>query len=85
MKDADRCCGCGGTFSAVYYELARKINDAKIDNIEATGMDYVVAGCSACRMHINDGLNHRNSQVKFLHTAEIIDKAYEAGRKEGKI
>ncbi len=85
MKDADRCCGCGGTFSAVYYELSRKINDAKVDNIEATGMDYAVAGCSACRMHITDGLNQRNSRVKFLHTAEIIEKAYEAGRKERKV
>ncbi len=82
MKEADRCCGCGGTFSAVYYELSRKINDVKINNIEATGMDYVTAGCSSCRMHITDGLNQRNSRVKFLHTAEIIDKAYEAGQKE---
>ena len=84
MKDPDRCCGSGGTFSAVYYDLSRKINDVKIDNIEATGMDYTIAGCSACRMHIADGLSQRNSHVKFLHTAEIINMAYEAGKKEGK-
>ena len=84
MQDADRCCGCGGSFSAVYYDLSRQINDKKIDSIEATGMDYAVAGCSACRMHIADGLSQRNSPVKFLHTAEIIDMAYEAGKKEGK-
>ncbi len=81
MKDADRCCGAGGTFSAVYYELSRKINDWKLDNAEATGMDYVVAGCSACRMHITDGLSQRNSKMKVLHTAEVVAMAYEAGRK----
>ena len=84
MKDADRCCGAGGTFSAVYYELSRKINDKKLDNVQATGMEYVVTGCSACRMHIADGLSQRNSPVKVLHTAEVVAMAYEAGEKEGK-
>ncbi|WP_094607214.1 Lactate utilization protein A [Sporomusa silvacetica DSM 10669] len=84
MKDADRCCGAGGTFSAVYYELSRKINDKKLDNIEATDMKYVVVGCSSCRMHITDGLSQRNSPIQVLHTAEIIDMAYAAGEKEGK-
>lgn len=82
MKDADRCCGAGGTFSAVYYELSRKINDKKLDNVEATGMEYVVTGCSACRMHITDGLSQRNSPVQVLHTAEVVAMAYEAGEKE---
>lgn len=81
MKDADRCCGAGGTFSAVYYELSRKINDVKLDNVEATGMEYVVTGCPACRMHINDGLSQRSSSVKVLNTAEVIAMAYDAGRK----
>lgn len=84
MKDANRCCGAGGSFSAVYYELSRKINDKKLENIEDTGMDYLVTGCSSCRMHITDGLTQRNSTVKVLHTAEVIQMAYEAGRKEGK-
>jgi glycolate oxidase iron-sulfur subunit len=84
MKDADRCCGAGGTFSAVYYELSRRINDKKLDNVEATGMEYVVTGCSACRMHISDGLSQRNSQVKVLHTAEVVALAFDAGKKEEK-
>jgi len=82
MKDANRCCGAGGSFSASYYELSRKINDKKLDNAEATGMDYLVTGCSSCRMHITDGLSQRGSNLKVLHTAEVIDMAYAAGRKE---
>jgi len=82
MKDADRCCGAGGTFSATYYELSRQINDKKLDNAEATGMEVLVTGCSSCRMHITDGLCQRGSTMKVLHTAEVIDMAYAAGRKE---
>ncbi len=82
MKHADRCCGAGGSFSASYYELSRKINDKKLDNAETTGMDYLITGCSSCRMHITDGLSQRDSGMKVLHTAEVIDMAYAAGRKE---
>lgn len=85
MQDANRCCGAGGSFSAVYYELSRRINDKKLDNIEDTGMNYLVTGCSSCRMHITDGLIQRNSSVKVLHTAEVINMAYEASRKGGKV
>lgn len=83
MKDANRCCGAGGSFSAVYYELSRHINDMKLDNAANTGTDYCITGCSSCRMHITDGLTQRHSPMKVLHTAEIISMAYEAGRKEG--
>lgn len=82
MTDANRCCGAGGSFSAVYYEVSRKINDKKLDNAEATGAKYLVTGCSSCRMHITDGLSQRNSDMKVLHTAELINMAYEVGGKE---
>ena len=76
MKDAAKCCGAGGTFSMAYYDIARKINDWKLDNVETTAANILATGCSACRMHITDGLGQRASRVQVLHTAEIIAKAY---------
>ena len=76
MKDAAKCCGAGGTFSMAYYDVARNINDWKLDNAENTGADILATGCSACRMHITDGLGQRGSHLRVLHTAEIIAKAY---------
>ena len=76
MKDAAKCCGAGGTFSMVYYDISRKINDWKLDNAEQTGAEILATGCSACRMHITDGLGQRASGMRVLHTAEIIAKAY---------
>ncbi len=76
MKNADRCCGCAGTFSAVHYDLSREINDDKIANIRTTEAEIVATGCSACRMHIEDGLSRNGlSNVRVLHTAQIIAKA----------
>ncbi|WP_371360941.1 (Fe-S)-binding protein [Sporomusa malonica] len=76
MKDAAKCCGAGGTFSMAYYDVSRTINDWKLDNAEKTGANILATGCSACRMHITDGLGQRQSRMKVLHTAEIIAKAY---------
>ncbi|MDR2573721.1 MAG: (Fe-S)-binding protein [Desulfovibrio sp.] len=76
MADADRCCGCAGTFSAHYYELSRRINDDKIDSIARTKADLTVTGCSACRMHIDDGLSQRGVPCKTLHTAELVARGY---------
>lgn len=76
MKDAAKCCGAGGTFSMAYYDIARTINDWKLDNAEKTGAGILATGCSACRMHITDGLGQRGSGMRVLHTAEIIAQAY---------
>jgi len=76
MKDASTCCGCAGAFSATNYELSCKINSHKIDNIISTKANVVATGCSACRMHIADGLQRHGQDVTVLHTAQILAKAY---------
>lgn len=83
MKDANKCCGAGGTFSMAYYELSRQINDVKLDQAEKTGASVLATGCSACRMHMNDGLSQREGKLEIKHTAEIIAAAYRAGVKGG--
>lgn len=84
MPEADKCCGCGGTFSMMYYELSRRINDRKLDNATSTGAEVLLTGCPACRMHITDGLTQRHSDMQVLHTIELLDQAYQAGDKGGK-
>lgn len=84
MHDADKCCGCGGSFSAVFYDISRKINDEKLDNAERTHADVLATGCPACRMHITDGLGQRHSKMKVRHPIEILADAYDAAEKEGK-
>lgn len=76
MHDADRCCGCAGTFSATNYELSSRINDNKISNIRETGAEAVISGCSACNMHIQDGLRRNNVRATAMHTAQFLAEAY---------
>lgn len=82
MSQPDTCCGSGGAFSLYHYDLATKVNDKKIEDIGQTGAEYVVTGCSACRMHMMDGLYRHNVSMQSIHTAELLDMAYREAEKE---
>ena len=81
MKDCDRCCGSGGSFSLANYELSRQINDKKVTNIANTKADIVATSCGTCRMHIQDGILQNNMNQDVVHTVQLLDRAYKAGKK----
>lgn len=71
MPEADRCCGCGGSFTLTHYDLSRKIGQRKRDNILATGAKTVSAGCPACMMQISNMLALNEDEVAVKHVVEI--------------
>ncbi len=76
MKEADRCCGNGGTFSLDYRETSMKIASRKVKNIENSRADYLVTGCSACIMQLSEALHiAQDDHIKTIHTLELIDMA----------
>jgi L-lactate dehydrogenase complex protein LldE len=72
LENADVCCGFGGTFSVKYPEISMAILDNKIEAIEKSGADAVVACDASCLMQIGGRLSRINSKVKPLHIAEIL-------------
>ena len=71
MAEANRCCGCGGSFNLFHYDLSRVIGQRKRDNVVATGAHVVAAGCPACMMQLEDVLSHNNDPVQVKHTIQI--------------
>ncbi|MBQ9406649.1 MAG: (Fe-S)-binding protein [Desulfovibrio sp.] len=71
MAEADRCCGCGGSFNLFHYDFSRKIGQRKRDNVVATGASIVAAGCPACMMQLEDVLSHNKDAVRVKHTVEL--------------
>ncbi|GBG56401.1 glycolate oxidase iron-sulfur subunit [Sporomusaceae bacterium FL31] len=80
MKDCDRCCGSGGSFSLANYDLSRQINDKKVANIANTKADIVATSCGTCRMHIQDGILQNDMNQDVVHTVQLLDRAYKAGK-----
>jgi L-lactate dehydrogenase complex protein LldE len=72
MPASDECCGFGGSFSVRLPEVSTAILDRKLSNLEASGAGCLVACDAGCLMQIRGGLSRRNSPLRALHLAEVI-------------
>jgi len=74
MVDSDACCGFGGEIVLDYPELSNSVMQRKLDNIEATGVDTVIANCTPGILQLRGGLDKRKSNIKVMHSAELLAK-----------
>ncbi len=75
MRDAQRCCGGGGSFSFYNYDLSKQISRRKVENIEATAASVVITGCPGCMLQMKDQLGQKGSPVKVKHLIQVVDAA----------
>lgn len=71
MPEADRCCGCGGSFNLFHYDISRQIGQRKRDNVLASKAQIVATGCPACMMQLEDALSQNRDAVQVKHTVEL--------------
>ncbi|SCL46202.1 glycolate oxidase iron-sulfur subunit [Micromonospora citrea] len=72
LPSAAACCGAAGTYSLLRPRESRRILDAKLDEIEAAGVDLVVAVNPGCLRQLRTGLRRRRSAVRAVHLAELL-------------
>jgi L-lactate dehydrogenase complex protein LldE len=72
LESSDSCCGFGGTFSVKYADISCAILQEKLNSIERSGAQYVIANDSSCLMQIAGGLSRAGSSVKTMHLAELL-------------
>ena len=57
MAEANRCCGCGGSFTLTHYDISQQIGQKKRDSIVPQGPTSSPRGCPACMMQLSDMLH----------------------------
>jgi len=72
LPGADECCGFGGSFAVRLPAVSTAILDKKLDNVEKTGADCLVACDAGCLMQMGGGLSRRHSRVRARHLAEVL-------------
>jgi L-lactate dehydrogenase complex protein LldE len=72
LKDADVCCGFGGTFAVKYGELSGAIVDRKADRVVESGARTLVAGDLGCLLNMAGKLSRRGITTEVRHVAEIL-------------
>ena len=72
MQGTEECCGFGGTFCVKYEELSTTMVDSKVDNIQGSGSEVLLAADMGCLMNIAGRLKRRDLPVKVYHIAEVL-------------
>ncbi len=71
MADSEKCCGMGGSFNLIHYDISSKIGNMKKENIEATHCHTIATSCPACMMQISDMLSKGKGGIKVKHPVEL--------------
>ena len=72
MRDADVCCGFGGTFCVKYPDISNALVGKKAANIAATGADLLLAGDLGCLMNMAGKLSRNGVPIAARHVAEVL-------------
>jgi len=78
LEHAENCCGFGGLFSIKYPHISGGILQEKIDNINRSGADLIVASDIGCLMHIGGGLSRQSAHARTMHLAELLARQTES-------
>jgi L-lactate dehydrogenase complex protein LldE len=75
LTETGDCCGFGGVFSVEHPEISSAMLDRKINNLEASGAEVVVACDAGCVTNINGGLHRKRKTLRAVHIADLLGKA----------
>jgi glycolate dehydrogenase iron-sulfur subunit len=69
-REGHLCCGSAGTYNMLQPEIAARLRDRKVVNLERTKADMVAAGNLGCMTQIASGTG-----LPVVHTVELLDWA----------
>jgi glycolate oxidase iron-sulfur subunit len=70
VPEGHLCCGSAGTYNILQPEIAKRLRDRKVGNIERLAPDVIAAGNIGCITQIAAG-----TAIPVVHTVELIDWA----------
>ena len=70
-REGHLCCGSAGTYNILQPEIAGRLRDRKVKNIEATGAEVIATGNIGCITQIASA-----TKTPVLHTVELLDWAW---------
>jgi len=77
VPEGHLCCGSAGTYNILQPEIATKLRDRKIANIQSTNPQVIATGNIGCISQIAAG-----TTIPILHTIELLDWAHGGQRPE---
>jgi glycolate oxidase iron-sulfur subunit len=76
LPEAELCCGSAGIYNVAQPEMARKLGERKVGNIESTGATLVAMGNPGCHAWIRQVAQEHSGLLEVMHTAELLEAAF---------
>jgi len=67
LAESEICCGAAGSYNLTEPEMASRLGNRKVDNIEATNAKMVVTGNAGCALQIQAVLKERGHDMSVVH------------------
>jgi L-lactate dehydrogenase complex protein LldE len=72
MQDCETCCGFGGSFAVKNEAISVSLAEQKLENILATGAEYVISTDYSCLLQLDSLIKKRGIPLKTLHIADVL-------------
>ena len=72
MKEAETCCGFGGTFATKFPMISTAMGEVKCASARETNAEYMISADSSCLMHLRGLLDRQGRPIRTMHLAEVL-------------
>lgn len=72
MKEAETCCGFGGTFAVKFEPISVGMAQTKVKSAMDTGAQYMISTDVSCMMHIQGYIDKHGIPMKTMHIADVL-------------
>jgi L-lactate dehydrogenase complex protein LldE len=73
MKEAQTCCGFGGTFSVKFPQISTAMAEVKCRSAVETGAEFIVSNDPSCLMQIRGYVEKQGLPIRTMHLAEVLN------------
>jgi glycolate oxidase iron-sulfur subunit len=84
LPEATWCCGSAGIYNITQPEMAGRLLDRKMRNIESTRAVVVATANTGCHLQLINGAKARGLRVRVVHPMTLLAEAYRSGPEPGK-
>jgi glycolate oxidase iron-sulfur subunit len=80
LPESELCCGAAGTYNLTEPEMAGRLGERKLRNIQKTGANVVVTANAGCLLQIAREARRQGQPLKVIHPIELLDLSYRCER-----
>lgn len=79
LKEVEVCCGSAGIYNVAHNEMAEKLLEGKMRQIDSTGAELILTANPGCLLQLRAGVAQsmgQGRQRRVMHVVELLDEAY---------